>query len=456
MTQQLGLCSAHDRVATKDFARKSPELVEEETNGADRIVKIRKTKGQPLGATIRVDDVSRDIVINRVLYGTAAYGLLRPGDIINELNGVVIKGCSLEDVCYMLERQNGTVKFRVVCGERMVPMESSVFVMAHFDYDPRTDSLCPCKEAGIDFRRGDVLRIVDQQDPKWWQAVKEGSGNSKSGLIPSKQLQERRMSVRVADDNVVVYKKPTRVSWWKRWRSRKSRKASHSTEPDLTGSELMTYEEVAKMGPPEGKLRPVVLIGAPGVGRSTLKGLLIESDSHQYSFPVPTTSRTRKAAEVDGMDYDFMSKAMMLEAIQHNQFVEFGEHKKNYYGTSLQSIRHVVDSGKICVLTVHPQALRILKATDLKPFVAFIKPPHFEQLRETRRSRSSEERQTTPLTDDDLWELMQTSKRIYDQYGHYADCTIINDDVDRACNELKQHIERIQREPQWVPAVWIP
>ena len=36
------------------------------------------------------------------------------------------------------------------------------------------------------------------------------------------------------------------------------------------------------------------------------------------------TSRTRKAAEVDGMDYDFMSKAMMLEAIQHNQFVEFG------------------------------------------------------------------------------------------------------------------------------------
>ena len=35
-------------MATKDFARKSPELVEEETNGADRIVKIRKTKGQPL------------------------------------------------------------------------------------------------------------------------------------------------------------------------------------------------------------------------------------------------------------------------------------------------------------------------------------------------------------------------------------------------------------------------
>ena len=31
-----------------------------------------------------------------------ALGLLRPGDIINELNGVVIKGCSLEDVCYML------------------------------------------------------------------------------------------------------------------------------------------------------------------------------------------------------------------------------------------------------------------------------------------------------------------------------------------------------------------
>lgn len=50
---------------------------------------------------------------------------------------------------------------------------------------------------------------------------------------------------------------------------------------------------------------------------------------------------------------------------------------------------------------------------------------------------------------------MQTSKKIYDQYGHYADCIIVNADMHQACNELKQQIERLEREPQWVPAIWV-
>ena len=72
--------------------------------------------------------MNRDIVINRVLYGTAAFGKskaiclslsvclsvclnclvlghLKPGDIVVELNGTLVKGRSLDDVVYMLVRQ---------------------------------------------------------------------------------------------------------------------------------------------------------------------------------------------------------------------------------------------------------------------------------------------------------------------------------------------------------------
>lgn len=39
---------AHDRVAKKDFARKSPEPIEEEAENADRLVRIEKRRGEPL------------------------------------------------------------------------------------------------------------------------------------------------------------------------------------------------------------------------------------------------------------------------------------------------------------------------------------------------------------------------------------------------------------------------
>lgn len=29
--------------------------------------------------------------------------------------------------------------------------------------------MIPCKDAGLPFKNGDVLQIVEQDDPNWWQ-----------------------------------------------------------------------------------------------------------------------------------------------------------------------------------------------------------------------------------------------------------------------------------------------
>lgn len=39
----------------------------------------------------------------------------------------------------------------------------------YFDYDPANDNLIPCREAGMAFKRGDILQIVNREDPNWWQ-----------------------------------------------------------------------------------------------------------------------------------------------------------------------------------------------------------------------------------------------------------------------------------------------
>ena len=44
-----------------------------------------------------------------------------------------------------------------------------VFLKAHFDYDPKRDNLIPCRDAGLPFKAGDILRVVNKDDNSWWQ-----------------------------------------------------------------------------------------------------------------------------------------------------------------------------------------------------------------------------------------------------------------------------------------------
>lgn len=58
-------------------------------------------------------------------------------------------------------------------------------------------------------------------------------------------------------------------------------------------------------------------------------------------------------------------------------------------GTSLEAIRAVVAIGKICVLNLHPQSLKLLRSSDLKPYVVLVAPPSLEKLR-LKKIRSGE------------------------------------------------------------------
>lgn len=65
-----------------------------------------------------------------------------------------------------------------------------IYVRAQFEYDPAKDDLIPCKEAGIYFRVGDIIQIINKDDHNWWQGKLEDTKNGTAGLIPSPELQE--------------------------------------------------------------------------------------------------------------------------------------------------------------------------------------------------------------------------------------------------------------------------
>ena len=51
--------------------------------------------------------------------------------------------------------------------------------------------------------------------------------------------------------------------------------------------EIPTYEEVARLFPRPGMSRPIVLIGAPGVGRNELKRRLMALEADRYKPTIP-------------------------------------------------------------------------------------------------------------------------------------------------------------------------
>ena len=56
---------------------------------------------------------------------------------------------------------------------------------AHFSYTPDDDLYIPCHELGISFQRGDILHVISQDDPHWWQAYRDGEWTQTlAGLIP--------------------------------------------------------------------------------------------------------------------------------------------------------------------------------------------------------------------------------------------------------------------------------
>lgn len=102
------------------------------------------------------------------------------------------------------------------------------------------------------------------------------------------------------------------------------------------------------------------------------------------------TSRTKRALEETGKSYWFADREDMEEEIKLNNFLEYGEHNGNLYGTHVESIKDVIKSGKMCVLDVAPNSLKILHSSqELMPFVIFVAAPGMDQLKQIYAERRS-------------------------------------------------------------------
>nr|XP_024659550.1 MAGUK p55 subfamily member 7-like [Maylandia zebra] len=508
------LLSVHDAVAQKKYDPELPPLPEDIDDDEDSVKIIRLVKNkEPLGATIRRDESTGAIIVARIMKGGPAdrSGLIHVGDELKEVNGIPVDDKKPEEIIRILAQSQGAITFKVVPGakDEASIKEPQMFVKVLFDYDPKDDNTIPCKEAGLAFKKGCILQIMSQDDATWWQAKHEGDTNPRAGLIPSKQFQERRLAFQqpvttlsvqlliitagrenedkqyymtapqtctadcVSLDDVTVefedadysggfhlagFRRSFRLSRRDRKTTKSMYEAKKSEMYDM--ADVPTYEEVVPYRRQRGdKHRLVVLVGPTGVGLSELKKKLLISDPQHFSVTIPHTSRPKKNQETDGVDYHFISKQLFETDIQNNKFIEHGEYKGNFYGTSLDSIRSILSKKKVCLLDVQPHLIKHLRTAEFKPFVVFVKPPTVDRLRETRKktqiiSGKDDKDSTKPFTEEDFQEMVNTAQTMETQYSHLFEMVIVNDNLDVAFSELQLALKKVETETHWIPVSW--
>lgn len=420
-----GLSSSPSEAFTEDFYTTTNGCPEEKKKV--RLVQFQRVSEEPMGITLKLNSQQK-CVVARILHGGLIHrqGSLHVGDELLEINGKSVQNQSVDNLQSVLKESKGTVMLKVspTQSNRKPPLQ--MFVRALFDYDPLSDPLIPCREAGLRFRTGNVLQIINKDDSNWWQGKTQGAETA--GLIPSPELQEWR----VASSNTNNQMPQTCSPFSKKKKCKDKYLAKHSSIFDQL--DVVLYEEVVSL--PAFTRKTLVLIGVSGVGRSHIKNTLLTKYPERFAYPAPHTSRPPKRGEEDGAAYHFVSVDDMSKAISENLFLEFGSFNGYMFGTKVQTVTDIHNEGKVAVLDIEPQTLKMVRTAELAPFIVFVSP-------------------TDTDNSDALQKLRSESEVLRVRYAQYFDLILVNNDVEQTVNDLLGAFDAACASPQWVPVSWV-
>jgi guanylate kinase len=170
-----------------------------------------------------------------------------------------------------------------------------------------------------------------------------------------------------------------------------------------------------------------VITGPSGVGKGTLIKALRER-LPEVELSVSATTREPRRGEEDGREYHFLSREEFDRRIAERDFLEWAEYSGNRYGTLRSEVEARTSRGAPVVLEIEVQGARQVRETMPEAVRIFIEPPDPAELRARLLGRATDD----PETIERRLEVARQELRARDEFAH----RVVNDDVDRASNEL--------------------
>ena len=184
----------------------------------------------------------------------------------------------------------------------------------------------------------------------------------------------------------------------------------------------------------------VIISGPSGVGKDTIIDALRErSHDPEFRYVVTCTTRSPRPGEVDGVDYQFLSRDDFLRLRAARQLLEANEVHGNWYGSPRDQVREAVATGRHAILKIDVQGAQVVKEQVSEAVLIFVVPPTLETLFARLRTRATE-------TADQL-ELRQRNAAVelarQDDYDH----VVVNEtgQVERTAELIDQIIAEERR-----------
>lgn len=185
-----------------------------------------------------------------------------------------------------------------------------------------------------------------------------------------------------------------------------------------------------------------VMSSPSGAGKTTITRALLEKNQ-DLVVSISATTRKRRAGEVHGQDYYFVTPEEFGEMVDNGDMLEHAKVFDNYYGTPRQPIEEAMEAGKDVIFDIDWQGTQQLSEIAREDLVTvFILPPARAELEKRLRNRSRD----TMESDTDIRNRMSKAA---DEMSHYTeyDYVIINNDIEEAIRkaQLILDAERIKR-----------
>jgi guanylate kinase len=170
------------------------------------------------------------------------------------------------------------------------------------------------------------------------------------------------------------------------------------------------------------------VVAAPsGAGKTSLVRALLERDA-SLRFSISYTTRARRASEVDGRDYFFVTEERFLQLVRDEAFLEHARVFDHWYGTGREHVAGLLAAGHSVVLEIDWQGARQVRERAPGSQSIFILPPSVGELERRLRGRQT-----------DAEAVIQ--RRLKDALGdmtHWTefDHVVVNDDFGSALERL--------------------
>ena len=179
------------------------------------------------------------------------------------------------------------------------------------------------------------------------------------------------------------------------------------------------------------------MVSAPsGAGKTTLVEAIRKTPNLFYS--VSCTTRTPRAGEIDGEDYQFLSDGDFRERADKGNFLEHAQVHGDRYGTLREPVVTNLKSGRNVLIDIDTQGAAVIRNCG-DPLIrdaladVFIMPPDLEELRKRLLNRGTE-------TVEQIDSRLATAAREMEHWRDYR-YTIISGSMDEDLRRFGQIVE---------------